>query len=157
MQVNGVDNLPAYLDCLRTRPGEPAALLQDLLISVTNFFRDSECFQRWKHRADLFAARGPSDTVRVWVVACATGEEAYSVAMLLAEHARTLDARPDPGVRDRPRRGGGAASRATASTRRPSRPTSARSACAASSCASTAATACGASCASWCCSRCTTC
>ena len=44
LPVVGVDNLPGYLNCLRTRPGECAALLQDLLISVTNFFRDPECF-----------------------------------------------------------------------------------------------------------------
>src|SRR6185295_9712106 len=44
MQVNGVDDLPSYLVWLRTHPGEAAALLQDLLISVTNFFRDREAF-----------------------------------------------------------------------------------------------------------------
>lgn len=95
MQVNGVETLPQYLDCLRTRPGEPAALLQDLLITVTNFFRDAACFAALEqHLPDLFKDKGPHDTVRVWVAACATGEEAYSIAMLLAEHARTLDAPP---------------------------------------------------------------
>jgi two-component system, chemotaxis family, CheB/CheR fusion protein len=95
MQVNGVDNLPSYLNCLRTRTGECAALLQDLLISVTNFFRDPECFHALESQIPgLFAGKGPNDAVRVWVVACATGEEAYSIAMLLAEHARTLEAPP---------------------------------------------------------------
>jgi two-component system, chemotaxis family, CheB/CheR fusion protein len=95
MQVNGVDNLPSYLNCLRTRTGECGALLQDLLISVTNFFRDPECFHALEeHIPSLFAGKGPNDAVRVWVVACATGEEAYSLAMLLAEHARTLEAPP---------------------------------------------------------------
>lgn len=95
MQVNGVDTLPQYLDCLRTRPGEPAALLQDLLITVTNFFRDASCFAALEGVVPhLFEGKGPHDTVRVWVPACATGEEAYSIAMLLAEHARTLDAPP---------------------------------------------------------------
>jgi two-component system, chemotaxis family, CheB/CheR fusion protein len=95
MQVNGVDNLPSYLNCLRTRTGECAALLQDLLISVTNFFRDPECFHALEGQIPgLFAGKGPNDAVRVWVVACATGEEAYSVAMLLAEHARTLETPP---------------------------------------------------------------
>lgn len=95
MQVNGVDNLAAYLNCLRTRPGECGALLQDLLISVTNFFRDPDCFAALEaHIPSLFAGKGPNDTVRVWVVACASGEEAYSVAMLLSEHARTLEAPP---------------------------------------------------------------
>jgi two-component system CheB/CheR fusion protein len=95
MQVNGVDNLGAYLNALRTRPGECAALLQDLLISVTNFFRDPECFEALaQHVPALFENKSASDVVRVWVVACATGEEAYSVAMLLHEHARTLEAPP---------------------------------------------------------------
>ncbi|WP_255428144.1 chemotaxis protein CheB [Ramlibacter cellulosilyticus] len=95
MQVNGVDNLGAYLNCLRTRPGECQALLQDLLISVTNFFRDPDCFNALQvHLPSLFQGKGPGDTVRVWVIACATGEEAYSIAILLAEYARTLETPP---------------------------------------------------------------
>ncbi|MEJ5988562.1 CheR family methyltransferase [Ramlibacter sp. PS3R-8] len=95
MRVNGVDNLAGYLICLRTRPGECQAFVQDLLISVTNFFRDPECFAALETQIPaLFAGKGPGDAVRVWVVACATGEEAYSIAMLLSEHARTLDAPP---------------------------------------------------------------
>jgi len=95
MQVNGVSELSDYLECLRTRPGETGALLQDLLISVTNFFRDADCFAALEARIPaLFAAKSPAASVRVWVPACATGEEAYSIAMLLAEHARTLDAPP---------------------------------------------------------------
>jgi two-component system CheB/CheR fusion protein len=95
MQVNGVSNLAAYLDCLRTRPGEAGALLQDMLISVTNFFRDGECFAALEGMVhELFRGKTAADTVRVWVVACATGEEAYSIAMLLAEHARMLESPP---------------------------------------------------------------
>jgi two-component system, chemotaxis family, CheB/CheR fusion protein len=95
MQVNGVHDLGAYLDCLRTRPGEANALLQDLLISVTNFFRDAECFLALEPElAELFRGKGPGDTIRVWVPACATGEETYSIAMILADKARQLDAPP---------------------------------------------------------------
>jgi two-component system, chemotaxis family, CheB/CheR fusion protein len=95
MQVNGVTELAEYLDCLRTRPGETGALLQDLLISVTNFFRDADCFEALAARIPaLFAGKSSADSVRVWVAACATGEEAYSIAILLAEHARTLEAPP---------------------------------------------------------------
>lgn len=95
MQVNGVETLPQYLDCLRTRPGEPVALLQDLLITVTNFFRDAACFAALQQQIPgLFKDKGPHDSVRVWVAACATGEEAYTIAMLLADHARTLAAPP---------------------------------------------------------------
>ncbi|MES2938561.1 MAG: chemotaxis protein CheB [Pseudomonadota bacterium] len=95
MQLNGVDNLKGYLTCLQTRPGETMALIQDLLISVTNFFRDVTCFDALEQQiASLFAGKGPQDVVRVWVVACATGEEAYSVAMLLHEYAETLETPP---------------------------------------------------------------
>jgi two-component system CheB/CheR fusion protein len=95
MQVNGVDDLPAYLACLRTRPGEAGALLQDLLISVTNFFRDPDCFAALdEHLGELFKGKGPNDTIRVWVAACATGEEAYSLAILLSERARELESPP---------------------------------------------------------------
>jgi two-component system CheB/CheR fusion protein len=95
MQVNAVETLPAYLECLRTRHGEPTALLQDLLISVTNFFRDPECFAALEAQIpELFRNKGSGDAVRVWVTACATGEEAYSIAILLSEYARKLDAPP---------------------------------------------------------------
>jgi two-component system CheB/CheR fusion protein len=95
MQVNGIDELPGYLAFMRTHPGEAGALLQDLLISVTNFFRDREAFEALAgHIPELFRNKGPGDCVRAWVPACASGEEAYSIAILLAEHARTLDAPP---------------------------------------------------------------
>ncbi|HKX44999.1 MAG TPA: chemotaxis protein CheB, partial [Burkholderiaceae bacterium] len=95
MQVNAVEDLPSYLNCLRTRPGEAGALLQDLLISVTNFFRDPNCFSALEvHLPRLFQNKTSSDALRVWVPACATGEEAYSIAMMLSEHARTLESSP---------------------------------------------------------------
>ena len=95
MQVNGIATMAGYLDCLRTRPGEAGALLQDLLISVTNFFRDTGYFEALDaHLQQLFQGKSGSDTLRVWVAGCATGEEAYSIAMMLTEHARSLDAAP---------------------------------------------------------------
>ncbi|XDF33554.1 PAS domain S-box protein [Paracidovorax avenae] len=95
MQVNGIGTMSGYLDCLRTRPGEAGALLQDLLISVTNFFRDPVAFAALEsHLPLLFQGKTGADTLRVWVAGCATGEEAYSIAMLLAEYARTLDTAP---------------------------------------------------------------
>jgi two-component system CheB/CheR fusion protein len=95
MQVNELDSLQTYLTFLRTHPGEAGALLKDLLISVTNFFRDREAFEAIERLVpQLFKDKTQSDTVRVWVPACATGEEAYSIAMLLSEHARQLDAPP---------------------------------------------------------------
>jgi two-component system, chemotaxis family, CheB/CheR fusion protein len=95
MQVNGIEDLPGYLSYLRLHPGEAAALLQDLLISVTNFFRDRDAFEALEQQIPaVFDGKGPDAVVRVWIAACATGEEAYSVAMLLLEHARKMDAPP---------------------------------------------------------------
>ena len=95
MQVSGMLGLDGYLDHLRTHPGEAGALLQDLLISVTNFFRDSDAFAALEALVpELFRDKGPGHFVRVWCAACATGEEAYSMAMLLLEHARTLETPP---------------------------------------------------------------
>ncbi|MFT3883313.1 MAG: CheR family methyltransferase [Gemmatales bacterium] len=95
MQVNSVDDVPSYLSFLRTHPGESGALLQDLLISVTNFFRDREAFTALeKHIPELFKNKSSNEMIRVWVPACATGEEAYSLAMLLLEHAQQLDSPP---------------------------------------------------------------
>lgn len=95
MQVNGIDDLPSYLTFMRTHPGEAGALLQDFFISVTNFFRDRTAFEVLERNIPkLFEGKHSGDFVRVWVAACATGEEAYSIAMLLAEYARTIDSPP---------------------------------------------------------------
>ncbi|HVG05286.1 MAG TPA: CheR family methyltransferase, partial [Burkholderiaceae bacterium] len=95
MQVTGMNDLPGYLTFLRGSPFETAALLQDMLISVTNFFRDRDAFDELELQIPaLFREKRSNDQVRVWVAGCATGEEAYSIAMLLYEHARTIDAPP---------------------------------------------------------------
>lgn len=95
MQVNGIETLRDYQDCLRTRPGEAGALLQDLLISVTNFFRDPDCYAALETlMPTIFRGKTASHTLRIWVAACATGEEAYSIAILLNEFARTQDSAP---------------------------------------------------------------
>ncbi len=94
MQVTGVETMDDYLTSLRTQPGEAAALVCELLISVTNFFRDRDSFDALdEHIARLFAEKSADQAVRVWVVACATGEEAYSMAMLLLEHAADVEHR----------------------------------------------------------------
>lgn len=95
LQVNDLDDLPSYLTYLRMHPGEAGALLKDLLISVTNFFRDRETFEALEAKIPkLFQGKGPNDAVRVWVPGCATGEEAYSLAILLCEYARRLETPP---------------------------------------------------------------
>ena len=95
LQVHELPDLHAYLELLRSDPAEMTPLLQDLLITVTNFFRDPEAFALLESEVipKLFAGKTSLDSVRVWVAGCATGEEAYSVGMLLLEAAQNL---PDP-------------------------------------------------------------
>jgi two-component system CheB/CheR fusion protein len=95
LQVNSLETIPAYLDFLRTHAHEASALLRDLLICVTHFFRDPAAFAALEaHIPQLFAGKTPNDQVRVWAPACATGEEAYSIAMLLYEQASRLERPP---------------------------------------------------------------
>jgi len=96
MQLPHLETLTAYLHRLRQDGDEVDALYRDLLIHVTGFFRDPAA---WRALAEqvipaLFAGKGRDDTVRVWAVGCASGEEVYGLAMLLLEHAATLDNAP---------------------------------------------------------------
>jgi two-component system CheB/CheR fusion protein len=87
MQVNRVDTLKEYHEVIRNNGDEVQALLADLLISVTSFFRDEEAFETLEKRLpDIFATK-TGQRIRVWVAGCATGEEAYSVGILLLEEA----------------------------------------------------------------------
>jgi two-component system, chemotaxis family, CheB/CheR fusion protein len=96
INVNDLDGLQAYARHVRARPAEAHALLKDLLISVTNFFRDCEAFEAVERAviSKLFEGKGAGDQVRVWVAGCATGEEAYTMAMLLTEFTETLTNAP---------------------------------------------------------------
>ena len=96
LQVNQLHQLTAYRDFMRTDPAEAQALLKDLLISVTNFFRDRNAFEALEREVldEIFHAKTAGDQVRVWVAGCATGEEAYSVAILLLEYAERLPSPP---------------------------------------------------------------
>ncbi|SDE43799.1 CheR family methyltransferase [Paraburkholderia lycopersici] len=89
MQVNGITDLQAYRDYLHLHLEETQALLQDMLISVTNFFRDKEAFEVLERDVlpGVFEGRGEGDRIRVWSVGCATGEEAYSLAMLMQDRS----------------------------------------------------------------------
>lgn len=80
-------SVDAYADRLRHDREELAALHKDLLIGVTQFFRDAEPFQYLSEKVlpDLIRDRDPSRTLRAWVVGCATGQEAYSLAILFHE------------------------------------------------------------------------
>jgi two-component system CheB/CheR fusion protein len=96
MQVAQTTKIERYADQLQEDPDEVRALFRDLLIGVTNFFRDAEAFRTLETRVvpKLFEGKGASDEVRVWVAGCATGEEAYSIAVLLREHMDLLEAPP---------------------------------------------------------------
>ena len=95
LQVNSLESIPRYLDFLRTHAAEGRALLQDLLIGVTHFFRDRDSFASLEANIpQLLAGKKGDDEVRVWVAGCASGEEAYSIAMLLSEHCKRLDNPP---------------------------------------------------------------
>ncbi|MBR9765750.1 MAG: chemotaxis protein CheR [Rhodobacteraceae bacterium] len=74
-----------YVDHCRTAQEEVDALYKDLLISVTRFFRDPLQFEQLKIQIDELVAREGGRQLRVWVTGCATGEEAYSIAILFAE------------------------------------------------------------------------
>ena len=97
MQLHELESLDAYIDFLETHPDELDALLDEMLIKVTGFFRDPET---WEYLADeivprLFDGKDRDDEVRVWVPGCATGEEAYTLGVLLRHHAERLDQPPD--------------------------------------------------------------
>jgi two-component system CheB/CheR fusion protein len=89
-------DLEAYLDKLASDPRELRSLYQDLLIGVTRFFRDGEMFQRLRTEVvpELVRRLSPHEEFRVWIPGCATGEEAYSVAMLVADAYRVLGRGP---------------------------------------------------------------
>jgi len=96
MTVRDLADLSAYAGYLRDSVEETQPLLKDLLISVTNFFRDADAWRALEAGVipRLFDGKKGQDHVRVWVAGCATGEEAYSIAMLLCEHHGTLSDPP---------------------------------------------------------------
>jgi two-component system CheB/CheR fusion protein len=93
--MGSTDDLAAYAEHLRGNPTELSALYRDLLIGVTRFFRDPEAFEAIEREVigGLLDKYGPDEEIRVWVAGCATGEEAYSLAILFDEAARARDRR----------------------------------------------------------------
>ncbi len=85
------DTVAEYLAHLREHPEEIKQLARDLLVSVTRFFRDSEAFSALDTEVitPLIQAKAADAPLRVWVPGCATGEEPYSIAMLMLEHLTT--------------------------------------------------------------------
>jgi len=94
MQVCRVTDMTKYATLVKETPGEAQELFGDLLISVTHFFRDEACFDALAKRVigPLFDEAG-DEGIRVWSVGCATGEEAYSLAIVMLEEAERRSVR----------------------------------------------------------------
>jgi two-component system CheB/CheR fusion protein len=87
MAIHQIETMDGYVKFLRSTPAETEALFRDMLIGVTCFFRDPEAFAALAEQVvpKLFAGRPANKSIRVWVPGCSTGEEAYSLAILLQE------------------------------------------------------------------------
>ena len=102
LALNRSLDIDMYVEQLRSDPRELSSLYEDLLIGVTRFFRDDAAFDTLEHRIipELVERTDADEQIRVWVPGCATGQEAYSIAMLLHER---LSARRRPVKRQDPR------------------------------------------------------
>ncbi len=87
LAVHQIDKISNYVKYLQTTPAEVDILFKDMLIGVTNFFRDTKAFKVLETKAipALLQNRRPDSTIRIWIVGCSTGEEAYSIAILFSE------------------------------------------------------------------------
>ena len=86
MNVSQLDSVPNYVRLLQENPDEIENLYKELLIGVTNFFRDPESFEKLKKLFwELVKSKPENSKIRIWVPGCSTGEEAYSVAIILQE------------------------------------------------------------------------
>jgi two-component system CheB/CheR fusion protein len=93
MAVHRIDTIDEYVHYLQETPVEMQELFKDLLIGVTNFFRDPEAFETLREKVlpRLIEHQSPDTPIRIWVPGCATGEEAYTLAMLFVETAEMLN------------------------------------------------------------------
>ena len=96
MRLRHVNSLQAYLEVLHDSTEEPRALLDDLLLNATEFFRDPDAYATiGLVLGEILRRKGNGDErLRVWSIGCSTGEEAYSIAMLLLEQSGRRDDRP---------------------------------------------------------------
>jgi two-component system CheB/CheR fusion protein len=88
MGINRIERFADYIAHLKLHPTELIALAQDILIHVTNFFREPVTFHELKNKVfpNLANQRPPNSAIRIWVPGCSTGEEAYSIAITLVEY-----------------------------------------------------------------------
>ncbi len=96
MKISQIETVEQYVAVLERQPQEVNQLFKDLLIGVTQFFRDPEAFDALHREVipKLFEGKDADTTVRVCVIGCSSGEEAYSIGMLLCEYVSTLHNRP---------------------------------------------------------------
>ena len=96
MALHKFSDLKDYLRYLKETPKEAEDLYRDILITVTDFFRDAPAFEMLKRNvySRLLAERDPQSDLRIWVPGCATGEEAYSIAMALMEFTSRMPQNP---------------------------------------------------------------
>lgn len=87
MILHKVDNLKSYVQFLKRNTNEAQQLYRDLLINVTTFFRESENYDHLKKTLipKIINGKTPDDPIRIWIAACSTGQEAYSIAIILME------------------------------------------------------------------------
>lgn len=92
MAVNQIETMDKYVKFLQQTPVEVDELFRDFLIGVTNFFRDPDAFKELEEQVipKLFASKATGESIRVWSTGCSTGEEAYSLAILLTEYQDVL-------------------------------------------------------------------
>ena len=95
LAVNQIEHTTDYIKFLQQTPTEVEFLLNDMLIGVTRFFRDNEAFSKLEDEIipKLFEGKPDHSTIRIWCAGCSTGEEAYSIAILVNEHLEKLKMR----------------------------------------------------------------
>ena len=92
MAITNVNSLDEYVRYLEQKPAEVDTLFQDFLIGVTSFFRNPTAFEALQKKVipNLFTGKHPDSVIRIWVPGCSTGEEAYSIGILLQEQMEML-------------------------------------------------------------------
>ncbi|MFZ4439503.1 MAG: chemotaxis protein CheB [Syntrophales bacterium] len=92
MAIHQIDTMDGYLSYSQQTPAEVEVLFRDMLIEVTNFFRDPEAFKVIEEQVipKLFTGKRRDTVIRIWIPGCSTGEEAYSLAILIAEYQEAI-------------------------------------------------------------------
>lgn len=92
MAIQNIKSVDEYVRYLEQKPAEVEALFQDFLIGVTSFFRNPAAFDALQEKVipHLFSGKRSDSTIRIWVPGCSTGEEAYSIGILLQEQMEML-------------------------------------------------------------------